>query len=136
MREQRDQAINSATLEARRLASLAVADQGRQIESTRQLLTILARLSEVQGGGDTCNSFMAALQKEFPRYTNLGVINSAGTFTCSGVAAGRPVYLGDLAYFQQAVAKKSFVVGEYLIDRVTRQSALNCGFPVFDAAGT
>ena len=73
VRDQRDQAIEAATLEARRLASLAAADQGRQIESTQQLLTILARLPEVRSGDESCDTLLADFTR-FPRYLNIGVI--------------------------------------------------------------
>jgi steroid delta-isomerase-like uncharacterized protein len=133
--EQRDDAVEKASADAQQLARLAAADQGRLIESTRQLLTVLARLPEVQAGGESCNVLFADLLTQFPRYTNLGVIALNGTATCSGVPAPPNVYLGDRAYFQQAVQTQAFAVGEYQIGRITNEPALNCGFPILDDNG-
>ena len=136
VRDQRDQAIEAATLEARRLASLAAADQGRQIESTQQLLTILARLPEVRSGDESCDTLLADLLTQFPRYLNIGVIAADGMLSCSGLPVDGELFLGDRAYFQQAVSTKDFAVGEYQIGRVTDKPALNCGYPIVDAGGT
>jgi steroid delta-isomerase-like uncharacterized protein len=133
--EQRDDAVVKARADAQQLARLAAADQGRLIESTRQLLTVLARLPEVKAGGESCNALFADLLIQFPRYTNLGVIAPDGIVSCSGVPAPTSVYLGDRAYFQEAVRTEGFVVGEYQIGRITNRPGLNCGFAILDASG-
>jgi steroid delta-isomerase-like uncharacterized protein len=135
VRDQRDQAIESGTLEARRLASLAAADQGRQIESTQQLLTVLARLPEIRSADESCDSLLADLLTQFPRYLNIGVIAADGMLSCSGLPAQGDIYLGDRAYFQQAMSMKDFAVGEYQIGRISGEPALNCGFPILDSGG-
>ena len=116
-------------------ASLAAADQGRQIESTQQLLTILARLPEVRSGDESCDTLLADLLTQFPRYLNIGVIAADGMLSCSGLPVDGELF-GDRAYFQQAVSTKDFAVGEYQIGRVTDKPALNCGYPIVDAGGT
>jgi steroid delta-isomerase-like uncharacterized protein len=133
--EQRDEAVKKGQANAQQLAGLATADQGRLIESTRQLLTLLALLPEVQEGGTACNELFASLLKQFPLYANLGVIGADGMVTCSGIPISEPINLGDRTYFQHAVESKSFVVGEYQTGRITGKPALNCGYPVIDANG-
>ena len=83
--EQRDVAVQKGQANAQQLAGLATADQGRLIESTRQLLTVLALLPEVQTGGTACNELFATLLTQFPLYANLGVIGLDGMVTCSGI---------------------------------------------------
>lgn len=133
--EQRDEAVAKARADAQQLARLAAADQNRQIENSRQLLTILARLPEVRSGGEACDALFADLLTQYPSYTNLGVITPDGMLSCSGIPTDQPVYLGDRAYFQQAIERQTFVVGEYQIGRLTGEPALNCSMPVFDASG-
>ena len=135
VREQRNVALQKGQANAQQLAGLAAADQGRLIESTRQLLTVLTLLPEVQTGGTACNGLFADLLTQFPLYANLGVIGPDGYVTCSGVATSGQVYLGDRAYFQGAVETKAFVVGEYQTGRITGKPALNCSYPVVDANG-
>jgi len=133
--EQRDEAVKKGQANAQQLAGLATADQGRLIESTRQLMTVLALLPEVQEGGTACNELFANLLKQFPLYANLGVIGGDGMVTCSGIPTSGPIYLGDRTYFQRAVETKAFVVGEYQTGRITGKPALNCGYPVLDVNG-
>jgi steroid delta-isomerase-like uncharacterized protein len=132
--EQRDQAVETARTNTRGLASLAAADQQRQIEATRQLLVVLARLPEVQSGGDTCSTLLADLNDQFPLYANLGVIALNGDLVCSAESPSGPVNLSDRSYFQNAVATGDFSIGEYQTSRVVAgKPVLNCGYPVLDA---
>lgn len=133
--EQRDQALEAARTNTRGLASLAAADQQRQVEATRQLLVVLARLPEVQSGGDTCNRLLADLNTKFPLYANLGVIALNGDLVCSAVTPSGPVNLSDRLYFQNAVATGDFSIGEYQTSRVTGKPVLTCGYPVLDTKG-
>jgi steroid delta-isomerase-like uncharacterized protein len=133
--EQRDEAVKKGQANAQQLAGLATADQGRLIESTRQLLTVLALLPEVKEGGTACNDLFASLLTQFPLYANLGVIGADGMVTCSGIPTSGPVDLSDRSYFQGAIESKAFVVGEYQTGRITGKPALNCGYPVIDANG-
>lgn len=133
--EQRDQAVELAQEETRRLAGLAAADQGRLIESTRQLLVVLARLPEIRPGHPACPGLLAALRAQFPLYANLGVVTPDGTLVCSAVPPPAPLNLGDRAYVRRAIETGEFAIGEYQIGRVTGQPALNGGYPVHDPEG-
>jgi predicted ester cyclase len=134
--QQRDSAIKSAQEDTQRVASLAASDQGRQIDSTRQLLTLLARLPEVRGDDvDTCSALLASLLADFPLYANLGTIAPDGTLECSAIPSKVPVNLKDRDYFQRAVATRGFAVGEYEVGRVTNTPSLNCAYPIVDRNG-
>ena len=133
--EQRNQAITAAQDDAQRLANLAAADQSRLIESTRQLLVVLARLPELRAQNGACDRLLVDLRAQFPIYANLGVIAPDGTLACSAVQPSSPVNLSDRAYFRAAVATRDFAVGDYQIGRVTGKPALNCAYPILDAAG-
>ncbi|HET8523254.1 MAG TPA: ester cyclase, partial [Thermomicrobiales bacterium] len=134
---QRDSAISNAQEDARRVASLAASDQGRQIDSTRQLLTLLARLPEIRGNDvGICSSLLASLLADFPLYANLGTIAPDGTLVCSGIPPKGPVNLKDRDYFQRAVETRGFAVGEYEVGRVTNTPTLNCAYPIVDRNGT
>jgi predicted ester cyclase len=134
--QQRDSAIASAQDDTSRVASLAASDQGRQIDSTRQLLTLLARLPEVRGDDVAiCSGLMASLLADFPLYANLGTIAPDGTLECSGIPSKEPVNLKDRDYFQRAITNRGFAVGEYEIGRVTNTPSLNCAYPIVDRNG-
>jgi C4-dicarboxylate-specific signal transduction histidine kinase len=134
--EQQDLDVEEATDEASRLASLAAADQDRLIESTRQLLIVLARLPEVQSGNAAaCNALLADLMVDFPAYANLGVIAPDGNVTCSAVPPPGPTNLADRAYFQRAIERKDFAIGEYQTGRITGEATLNCAYPILGDDG-
>ena len=133
---QRELAVDEAKEDARRLAALAAADNGRLIEGTRQLLVVLARLPEVRGGNpEVCETLLADLKNQFPLYANLGVIAPDGNLACSAVPPAEPTNLGDRGYFRRAVETRDFVVGEYQIGRITGLPTVNCSYPVLDEAG-
>ncbi|MEA2526405.1 MAG: hypothetical protein QOF73_3632 [Thermomicrobiales bacterium] len=133
--EQRDAAVKDTQENARRLANLAAADQGRLIDSTRQLLTVLARLPEVRGDASTCGTLLDTIRRQFPLYANLGVIAPDGRLVCSAVSPPGPINVADRPYFQRAVETRDFAVGEYQKGRVTNTHTLNCGYPILDEAG-
>jgi predicted ester cyclase len=134
--EQRDTALADAREEASRLAGLAATEEGRLIEGTRQLLVVLARLPEVRNGdADACNALFADLLADFPLYANLGVIAPDGRLICSAVPASGPTDLSDRAFFQGAIERKDFAVGEFQIGRITGVATINSGYPVLDENG-
>ena len=133
---QRDQAVEDAQEDARRLAGLAAADQERQLVSTRQLLVALTALPTVREGDPAaCSALLATLRAEVPLYANLGVIEPDGNLRCSAVPPTGPTNLGDRGYFRRAVETRAFVVGEYQLGRITGLPTINCGYPVIDEAG-
>jgi steroid delta-isomerase-like uncharacterized protein len=134
--EQRQQAVAEAQDDALRLARLASTNQEHLIDGTRQLLVVLARLPEVNGGdAASCRSLLAALLARYSLYANLGVIAPDGALVCSAVPTQGRVNLGDRPYFQRAVATRDFALGDYQTGRVTGKATLNCGYPVLDANG-
>jgi predicted ester cyclase len=129
--EQQDLDVEEATREASRLASLAAADQNRLIASTRQLLVVLGRLPEVQNSNAAeCDEVLADLIVDFPDYANLGVIAPDGNLTCSAVPPAERTNLGDRTYFQRAIERQDFAIGDYQIGRVTGEATLNCAYPI------
>nr|MDQ3045881.1 ester cyclase [Chloroflexota bacterium] len=135
--EQRDQAVASARADTSRLVRLAAADQGRLIDSTRQLLTVLALLPEVRGGDpQTCGALLADLLTQYPLYANLGVIQPDGEISCSALPLDDPVNLADRTYLQRALESRDFAMGDYQIGRVTERATLNFAYPVIGADNT
>jgi predicted ester cyclase len=132
--EQRDQALASARNDTGRLVRLAAAEQGRLIDSTRQLLTVLALLPEVLGGdAQVCGALLADLLTQYPLYANLGVIEPDGELTCSALPVDDPVNLLDRSYVQRALESRDFAMGEYQIGRVTGRATVNFAYPIIDA---
>jgi hypothetical protein len=134
--EQRQLARSSAESEALRAVRVLVASHERLIESTRHLLIALSRLATMRKDDrQACNSQLSGLIKEYPLYTNLGVVNLNGDLVCSARPILNPINVADRAYFKNAVQSSAFALGEYQIGRVSGKASLNMAYPTFDAGG-
>ena len=131
----RQAAAEQAQLEALRLVRSAITSQNQQIEGTKQLLTALAQLPQVQAADPTaCNLLFEALLRQYPQYSVLGTISTAGIAQCSAPATTGTVSLADRPYFQKALATGEFAIGDYQIGRISKKPSVNFGFPIHDAA--
>jgi HAMP domain-containing protein len=54
---------------------------------------------------------------------------------CSGVPFEGVADVSDRSYFQQAMERRDFAIGEYRIGRITGKAVINFGHPVLDDAG-
>jgi PAS domain S-box-containing protein len=129
--EQRRRSADDAGALAQRIAALAATDQERLVDGSRQLLVTTAQLPEVHGNRATaCRTLMADLLRQFPQYANLGVAGADGFVRCQGVTPSKtPVDVRDRKWFQDAVASRSFAVGEYQLDTKARKATLSFGYP-------
>lgn len=133
--QQRQQAAAAVHEDALRLVRIASTNQHQLLESARVLLVALARLPEVRRrDAAACNVLFADMQRQYPRFANLGTIAPNGDLFCSALPAAR-VNVADRAYFQRALKTRAFAIGDYQIGRITGKPTLNVGYPVLDASG-
>jgi PAS domain S-box-containing protein len=141
--EQRRQATAEAQEEALRLAHLAANNRSQLIAEAHHFLTILAQLPQVRTSltaagpeqAPACQTLLADLSKQYPLYTNLGVINPDGDLVCSDLSLDRPLNLADRPYFQRALDTAAFVIGDYQIGRLTGKATLHFAYPLLDEMG-
>ncbi len=131
--------MHAATAEAQasalRLARLAANDQDRLTEGARQLLVVLARLPSVQKqDAGECSCFLADLLKKYPLYENLGAANLDGDIFCSAVPSATRTNMSDRSWFRLALQTRDFVVGDYMVARITGRPTLGTTYPVLDEA--
>ncbi|MCL5668549.1 MAG: EAL domain-containing protein [Gammaproteobacteria bacterium] len=134
--EQRAAAAAASWEKALHLTRFAAVEYAHLINNTRQLLAVLSRLPEMSGSQPSrCQSLLADLQRDYPYYANLGVIDLHGAVVCSALPLSEPVNVADRAYFRRALEKQQFAIGDYQIGRITRKAAVNFGYPAFDENG-
>jgi PAS domain S-box-containing protein len=134
--ERKRDAARNVQRDAQRLARLVSASHERLTEGSRQLLMALSRLPEVRRADtEACNALFAELLQQFPPYANIGGIRLNGDVFASALPVREPLNLADRAYFQRAVASRSFAVGDFQIGRITGKPTINFGYPIFDARG-
>ena len=131
---QQDRAAEQARSETVQLAGLASTEQARLIEQTHQLLIALAHEPSVVLG-DTCGSFLAEIQANFPYTANFGVIDRTGKVTCSALPFDPSVNLADRSYFIRAVQNGDFAIGDYQVGRITGAPSINVAYPILDVNG-
>jgi two-component system NtrC family sensor kinase len=134
--EERRTAGSRAQDAALEQAHMIAAEHKHVIAGARQLLTALAEVPQIrERQRPACNRLLATMLKRFPSYSNLGVIAASGDIVCSAVALDRPVNVGDRRYFRDAVARRTFAVGDYVIGRATGKPTVTFGHPLIDASG-
>lgn len=133
--EHRAHTAAAAQQQALTLARYTADRNAQLVTSTRELLTLLARLPEVRAGtAEECNALFAGLFPGNENYSNIGVIEPNGRLSCSAVPFTGTVDLSDRAYFRTAVETRAFAVGDYQVGRVTGESTINFAYPVLSEA--
>ena len=133
-----DAAIELALTDLRLAVSLAALSQQRGTETVRQVLTVITNAPVIrEGKPDPCNRYLGELGRLIPSYANLGIVGTDGYSSCHGHGSGNgaATYLGDRAYFRDAVSRRSFVAGQYIVGRFTGKPAIPFALPVLDARG-
>ena len=117
------------------LTQLAVSQQEQVIEGTRELLVALA-VDATERDVVGCNAHFEAVLAKLPQYANLGAADAAtGDIFCSGLPLSGAVDATDRTWFQRAVQKGDFAIGDYQVGRITGKESVNFGYPTLDGAG-
>ncbi|HEV3216943.1 MAG TPA: ATP-binding protein [Vicinamibacterales bacterium] len=134
--DRRREAELEISANAERLARLAVVDQRRLIEGTRQLLISISQSRDVQEGNlDGCRAYLRQLLPQFgTTYNNIGVVDAGGTINCSGLPSDS-VSAADRAWYQLTMSRRMFVIGDYVVGRQSGRASLPFGYPLRGPAG-
>ncbi|MBC7093945.1 GAF domain-containing protein [Candidatus Bipolaricaulota bacterium] len=124
-----------AEREALNVALFIVSQQNLLTETTRQLLASLSRLPQVRAGDPVaCSALLASMIREHPIYANIGVAWPNGDSWCSAVPAAGPVNFADRAWFAEALLRRDFVFGGYVMGRITGRPLAAFAYPILDGA--
>ncbi|MCJ7783292.1 MAG: diguanylate cyclase, partial [Desulfobacterales bacterium] len=114
--------------------SLAYEHQ-RVMESTRQFLTTLAKIPEIQNlNMKASDQLLEGLLKQNPLYGGIFVLNAQGIL-CSSAPPFKPTSMVSTKFFQDVVRTRDFSVGEYAICRSLNRPVLHLAYPITDAKG-
>ncbi len=134
--EQRRTSLVNAENEVAMLAHSMAEVQKNMAVATRQLLSTLALLPEIQTPDieKSRDLFKNVIAKN-PDYLNLSLVDLDGKVMSSGKAFSG-VNLGDRKHFREALETRDFAVGEYIITRIgSSVPALAFAYPVLDEEG-
>ena len=131
--EQYQHKISDARMGETRQARELAQDQEQLIDSTRQLLAILARLPEIRGKDSAaCNALLTNILKSDPFFFNLRVVDPSGNIVCAAGSATPPLNFSSEAYLQRAMQTRRLAVSEYQISSTSDKPALGFAYPVND----
>ena len=120
-----------------RLIRFATLEQEELIVSTRQLLVSIAQIPSIRDGEmEACPDLFAGLLPQDTFYSALTLANPDGEVVCSAPALSTPVSVSDRAWFKHVLQSRDFVVGEYVVGRVSGKSVMVMAYPVLDASNS
>ena len=134
--EQRRYSIEGAKRDVLQLANTMADAQEDITRSTRQILSTLSLLPAIQAMDIQASSeILRAVLEQNPDYNNITLTGLNGDVLVSG----RPftgTNLADRKHVREALARKEFTVGEYIVSRVgTTVPAFPFAYPVLDKQG-
>ncbi len=132
-----DDKLTQARSDLRTLAQLSSLSTERQVEGARQLLgvTTSGMSLNVTGARAMCSDFLNNIRRTYPNYANVGFLDADGKLLCDALSTPAGGSFTDRAYFQRAIATRSFAVGDYQIGRITGRPSINFGLPMLDSQG-
>ncbi|GAB6190384.1 ATP-binding protein [Desulfocastanea catecholica] len=135
--EQRRERIEKARSDVSLLTRTMAEAQKGITQSTKQILSTLSLLPAIQTGDPSeCNPLLSAMLEQNPNFSNITLIDLSGQV----IASGKPfteTNLADRKHVKEALKKKDFAVGEYIITRVgTASPAFAFAYPVLDKENT
>jgi hypothetical protein len=116
LREQRTAEVHA---EAERAALYAASEIDRIIAGTRQLLTAMAQApSVIARESDRCSAYIADVERQLPGYARLSIADREGRLLCIAGEVPPGFDLSDQPYLQEAVQRREFVLGTYMVGRL------------------
>jgi two-component system cell cycle sensor histidine kinase/response regulator CckA len=134
--EQRRHSIESAKDEIFLLTHTMAEVQKDITKTVQQILSTLSLLPEVQEMDiQACSEIFRAVLEQNPDYQNITLTDLNGDVLASGIPSAT-VNLGDRKHVRDAIKRKNFAAGEYIVSRVGLTfPAFAYANPVFDANG-
>ena len=135
---QRRAAVREGRETALRFARGLARAHEQRLGEARRLLATLAALPETRAGDlRACGERYAAVLREFPDITTLGVAAAGGDVTCSATSLTRRVNVADQPWFDRAVRTQAFTTGDHELDTATGKAQLVAALPVpYPGGGT
>lgn len=109
--------------------------QARTTASVKLLLETLAKVPEVrQAKASACVELFASLINEHPQLTTINLVGLSGDLIASATGA-KPTNFAHTKHFQDALKRKSFTTGEYLVGVTAKVPVFTFAYPLLDEQG-
>ena len=133
--EQRDEAIRNAEQQTLLLARNFAEQQQELTASTQQILRTLADIHNFHDHNyDLCLKTLRMVDERNDVYSHLLIVNPDGSIYISSKGI-QDHNISDRKYFRDALAAKSFSVGEYVVNSETGHATIHFSYPLLDRNG-
>ncbi|MCX6967628.1 MAG: ATP-binding protein [Verrucomicrobia bacterium] len=131
--EDRNRKLHELEDEAIRTAEMSAGSVSQVIAGMRQLLFSLAYADPVRCmNGPAASAHFAKLLKNSASFVNIGLAKPDGVNIASALPTGAGFNRSDRPYFARLQQRRSFVVGEFLISKITQDPTLVLAYPLPD----
>jgi len=115
---------------------MATREEEQVIGQARQVLLALAESAPVRSGNKReSKKWLDDLFGSYPRYANLGVVDTNGIVLASALPIAGAANLTNRAFFIRTLASRAFSIGEFPDLDSPGKPIVNFGYPVFNSAG-
>jgi PAS domain S-box-containing protein len=106
------------------------------IRNARQSLFTLSQIPQVrEHEPESCSAIFASLLRETEAYTGLAAARPDGEVFASAPPITRPISFADRPWFQRVMQTRDFVIGKYVLGRITGRPLIVLAYPVLDHRG-
>ena len=134
--EGRAMARLKASNETLRLAREKMGLYEDTIRNVRQTFFTLSQIPQVrEHEPEVCSAIFANLLRQTGAYTGLAAARPDGEVFASAPPISRAASFADRPWFQRVVQKRGFVIGEYVLGRITGKPLIVLAYPVLDPKG-
>lgn len=133
----RDVQVGEVLEDAWGLVENVATREARFIDSAKQLLTLLADVSDLTGGGSSsCQRFLKQLIDHNRGYVDLGVADANGAVRCRVSDAEKSgLNLANTSHFRGALEARRFAIGDYQLHGQAGRKSVNFAYPIIDGNG-
>jgi hypothetical protein len=133
LRQSREAEVRAQAFQIGNLATLEVQ---RIIGGAQGTLNAVARAPTVRSFDIAgCNAYLQDLLAKSAQFNAIAVIDRGGLLRCRAPTLEGEQHYDDRAYFQEALAKGEFIVGEYTVSKNNKQAFLPLAVPIFGKEG-
>lgn len=107
-----------------------------KVAAAEQLMELLSLMPQVRGkDAAAVDQLLAGLQKKFPMYANIMIVDRLGMTWATALPSGKPVCLADRKAFRDARDSGRFSPGEYTVGRASNKPIINFAYPLKNETG-
>jgi PAS domain S-box-containing protein len=128
----RDVQLVEAQENAWEIVEKVASRQARLIDTTRQLLALLAETGEIAGGNaDACGDLVKRFVDHNNIYVDLGLADAEGRVACRAQKSGADnATIADASYFRRALREGTFAAGDYQFQNAGGRQSIAFAYPV------